>query len=356
MKKKLATTTAIVHALRDTHHSQTYRECIRCSHHGRGCFNALYSFWYLTLGVLEWCWPVRARIAWADGLEMELVTDCDRETRGYSCALWPHDGTTTPEDDVSTAREEDVIGNWLELALPITTHMIHVLTRCHFVYIQSYKHNNNANTNHIRGRCSALILLPLLGDFYSYLIDHFGSLLFININKLGALDTIYSFFGIHELILIAIGFFTLTKVRRTDQKLISRSGKFLYIILFLYLLPEFAALFESKRIFFFASQEEWPDGWNTMYVWFRYPMYWTIGILIYLRTQKTWTRYNNVYDPFESYSHFQEIVKFWWLLRNIHKALTISYFDVSWIGPKQKACEQIIYNIVAHTKWINGRK
>ena len=130
----------------------TYRECIRCSHHGWGCFNALYSFRYLTPGVLEWCWPVRARIAWADGLEMELVTDCDRETRGYSCALWPHDGTTTPEDDVSTAREEDVIGNWLKLALPITTHMIHVLTRCHFVYIQSYKHNNNANTNHIRGR------------------------------------------------------------------------------------------------------------------------------------------------------------------------------------------------------------
>ena len=135
--------------------------------------------------------------------------------------------------------------------------------------------------------CSALILLPLLGDFYSYLIDHFGSLLFFNTNKLGALDTMYSFFGIHDLILIAIGFFTLTKVRRTDQKLISRSGKFLYIILFLYLLPEFAALFESKRIFFFASQEEWPDGWNTMYVWFRYPMYWTIGILIYLRTKKT---------------------------------------------------------------------
>ena len=141
-------------------------------------------------------------------------------------------------------------------------------------------------TSHMQN-CSALILLPLLGDFYSYLIDHFGSFLFININKLGALDTIYSFFGIHDLILIAIGFFTLTKVRRTDQKLISRSGKFLYIILFLYLLPEFAALFESKRIFFFASQEEWPDGWNTMYVWFRYPMYWTIGILIYLRTQKT---------------------------------------------------------------------
>jgi hypothetical protein len=131
---------------------QHYRECIRCSHHGRGCFKALYSFWYLTPGVLEWCWPVRARIARADGLEMELVTDCDRETRGYSCALWPHDGTTTPEDDVSTAREEGVIGNWLKLALPITTHMIHVLTRCHFVYIQSYKHNNNANTNHIRGR------------------------------------------------------------------------------------------------------------------------------------------------------------------------------------------------------------
>ena len=54
---------------------------------------------------------------------------------------------------MSTAREEGVIGNWLKLALPITTHMIHVLTRCHFVYIQSYKHNNNANTNHIRGRC-----------------------------------------------------------------------------------------------------------------------------------------------------------------------------------------------------------
>jgi len=33
--------------------------------------------------------------------------------------------------------------------------MIHVLTRCHFAYIQSYKHNNNANTNHIRGRCAA---------------------------------------------------------------------------------------------------------------------------------------------------------------------------------------------------------
>jgi hypothetical protein len=147
--------------------------------------------------------------------------------------------------------------------------------------------NNRSGHGTYTGRCSALILLPLLGDFYSYLIDHFGSLLYINTNKLGALDTIYSFFGIHDLILTAIGFFTLTKVRRTDQKLISRSGKFLYIILFLYLLPEFAALFESKRIFFFASQEEWPDGWNTMYVWFRYPMYWTIGILIYLRTQKT---------------------------------------------------------------------
>ena len=56
---------------------------------------------------------------------------------------------------MSTAREEDVIGNRLKLALPITTHMIHVLTRCHFAYIQSYKHNNNANTNHIRGRCAA---------------------------------------------------------------------------------------------------------------------------------------------------------------------------------------------------------
>lgn len=64
---------------------------------------------------------------------------------------------------MSTAREEDVIGNWLKLALPITTHMIHVLTRCHFVYIQSYKHNNNANTNHIRGRCALFMYrLPLL--------------------------------------------------------------------------------------------------------------------------------------------------------------------------------------------------
>ena len=40
---------------------------------------------------------------------------------------------------MSTAREEDVIGNWLELALPITTHMIRVSVVIMFIALNINK-------------------------------------------------------------------------------------------------------------------------------------------------------------------------------------------------------------------------
>lgn len=57
----------------------------------------------------------------------------------------------------------------------------------------------------------------------------------------------------------------------------------LFVILFLYFFPDFAATFEAQRILFFEKEnDDLIDSFNLLYVWGRFPMYWLLGISVFV--------------------------------------------------------------------------
>ena len=123
----------------------------------------------------------------------------------------------------------------------------------------------------------------MLRESYITLINKIGYWVFINTRDLNFIDGFFSFFGIQDLVFLTLGIILYQRIRKTDNRTIKISGVILYIILFLYFFPDLSATFEVQRVLFFEEEnDEMIDGFNLLYVRFRFPTYWLCGISIVL--------------------------------------------------------------------------
>lgn len=97
------------------------------------------------------------------------------------------------------------------------------------------------------------------------------------------IDDLYSYFGIQDLFLLTLGILLYRQIRRTDNKALRLTGIILFVLLFFYFFPDFAATFEAQRVLFFEQVNgDMIEGFNLLYVWGRFPTYWLMGIFIVL--------------------------------------------------------------------------
>lgn len=104
-------------------------------------------------------------------------------------------------------------------------------------------------------------------------------MVFINVQENYFLERILIFFGIQDLVLLALLILFYSFVRSAKHKYLKRIIQFFFIVLFAYLIPLFAATFEVQRVLYFYQENgDLIDGFNLLYVWFRFPLYWLFGI------------------------------------------------------------------------------
>jgi hypothetical protein len=115
------------------------------------------------------------------------------------------------------------------------------------------------------------------------LLDKIAPWVFINTRQLNVIDEFYSYFGVQDVLLLTLGIIMYLQLRKATSNRVRLAGLILYTVSFFYLFPDFAAAFEVKRVFFFEEENgDMIEGFNLLYVWFRYPTYWTLGLLIVL--------------------------------------------------------------------------
>ena len=123
----------------------------------------------------------------------------------------------------------------------------------------------------------------LLVDIYISLLEIIGPWVFINTRNLDLLDSFYNFFGAHDVVLLTLGIILFYQSKKTENRKFKIAGIVLYILLFTLFFPDFAATFEAQRVLFFEEKNgDMIEGFNLLYVWGRFPMYWLFGILIVL--------------------------------------------------------------------------
>ncbi len=123
----------------------------------------------------------------------------------------------------------------------------------------------------------------MVREFYISLFDKIGPWVFINTRDLNFIDHFYSYFGIQDIVLLILGILLYRQVRKIGNRTIKTTGRVLYVILFLYFFPDFAATFEAQRVLFFEKENKvMIEGFNLLYVWGRFPTYWILGISIVL--------------------------------------------------------------------------
>ncbi len=94
-----------------------------------------------------------------------------------------------------------------------------------------------------------------------------------------SINAFYEYFGVHDAVLVTLGLFLYQHLRKVKNKSIQMAEIVLYFLLFSYLFPDFAAAFETQRVFFFEEENgDLIDGFNLLYVWARFPTYWILGI------------------------------------------------------------------------------
>lgn len=121
----------------------------------------------------------------------------------------------------------------------------------------------------------------MLKATYISLLEKIGSWVFINTRGLSFIDGVYSFFGIQGFALLTLGIILYLRIKKTDNRAIKIPGVILYIIVFIYFFPYFAAIFETQRVLFFEKENgDMIEGFNMLYVLFRFPTYWLCGLSI----------------------------------------------------------------------------
>ena len=112
-----------------------------------------------------------------------------------------------------------------------------------------------------------------------------GPLVFVDTERLGFIDALHAFIGLHDIAIIALGRFLLISIRKVKHSLLRRIGNTVFAFLFIYILPDFSATFEAQREIYFAKLSgRIIDGFNLLYVWFKFPLYWIIGAILLFRT------------------------------------------------------------------------
>ena len=121
----------------------------------------------------------------------------------------------------------------------------------------------------------------MLIETYISLLDNIGPWVFWNTRDMSFIDNFHSYFGIQDLFLMTLGILLYRQIRKTDNKALRLTGVILFILLFFYFFPDFAATFEAQRVLYFEKENnEMIEGFNLLYVWGRFPTYWLCGILI----------------------------------------------------------------------------
>ena len=116
---------------------------------------------------------------------------------------------------------------------------------------------------------------------YIPLLDKIGPWVFINTRNQSFIDSFYAYFGIHDLILLVIGIALFRQIQKANNGRLRIAEVILYVLLFTFIFPDFAAAFEAQRVLHFEEVNgDLIEGFNLLYVWGRFPTYWLFAILI----------------------------------------------------------------------------
>ena len=123
----------------------------------------------------------------------------------------------------------------------------------------------------------------MLDSLFTSLIDKIGPWVFINVRGIEWLEPYFVLCGIHDIVLICLGLFIYKISIKTKSEGLRGGLIILTFTLFLYVFPLFASRFEAMRVHFLKDVNgDMIDGFNLWYCFFRFPMYWGIGVLILL--------------------------------------------------------------------------
>lgn len=119
----------------------------------------------------------------------------------------------------------------------------------------------------------------MLTDLFIRVLEIIGPWVFINVRSFDYFESIFMFFGIHDILLLSLMVIIYSRFLKSKRKKVRGLLFFTYVILFLYLIPLFAATFEAQRVLYFEKiNGDLIDGFNLLYAWLRFPQYWIIGI------------------------------------------------------------------------------
>jgi hypothetical protein len=121
----------------------------------------------------------------------------------------------------------------------------------------------------------------MLTNLFIWISRKVGTFAFIETTGIKSLDLFLMNFGFQDLFLNLAGillFRWIIKMRNSTLRILVIT---FYLLSYLYLFPHFAATFEAQRVLYFVElRNDIIDGFNLLYVWFRFPIYWIIGISI----------------------------------------------------------------------------
>jgi len=85
---------------------------------------------------------------------------------------------------------------------------------------------------------------------------------------------LFTYFDLSILILVIV--FNLSLILKKRKITISNLNIILFVISFLFILPYLSTEFESHLV---HSRNEVVDGFNLLYLWLKWPIYWLVGAI-----------------------------------------------------------------------------
>jgi hypothetical protein len=120
-------------------------------------------------------------------------------------------------------------------------------------------------------------------NFFISAIKKAGPEMFLSYEKFGLLERFCYFIGPHDWLLMGLGILLSRTFSKIPNKILKAFSRILLLFLFLYLVPLFSAVFETQRYLYIKKANGgFVDGFELLYVHFKFPIYWLIILFILL--------------------------------------------------------------------------
>jgi hypothetical protein len=124
-------------------------------------------------------------------------------------------------------------------------------------------------------------------QFFISIIKKAGPSIFVNYESFGWFKRFCYFFGPHDWPILGLGILLGRSILKASNKVIKTLSWVIFLFLFIYIFPQFSAVLESQRYVHFNTAEGgFVDGFELLYVFFKFPLYWLMGLVILLINTK----------------------------------------------------------------------